>query len=51
MKKINHIIISLLTIISLTACDSKDEYYYTNDKDNNQKPLGERKCIGSPVMG
>lgn len=42
MKKINHIIISLLTIISLTACDSKDEYYI-NDKDlptPNVKELG-----------
>lgn len=24
---------------------------YLNDTDDSQKPLGERKCIGSPVMG
>lgn len=24
---------------------------YLNDTDDNQKPLGERKCIGSPVTG
>lgn len=24
---------------------------YLNDTDDNQKPLGEKKCIGSPVMG